>query len=148
MSDRIMFNTKIDAWILALLLIAVTLCLGGIVQNWESISGAYWWVGALLGMAILILLWPLVTTRYYLSDTKLLVRCGPLSWEIDIGDIQAVEPAQSSSASPALSTDRLRIDYGGGRRIEISPVPRQAFLQQLDYRRRQIAGHAQSPASS
>jgi len=148
MSDRIMFNTKIDAWILALLLIGVTLCLGGIVQNWESISGAYWWVGVLLGAAILVLLWPLVATRYYLSDTQLFVRCGPLHWEIGIGDIEAVEPTQSSSAGPALSSDRLRIDYGAGRRLEISPVPRQAFLQQLDYRRRQITGQAQSPATS
>ena len=140
MSDRIMFNTKIDTWLLALLLIAVTACLGGIVQNWESIKGAYWWVGVLLGIGIVLPLWLLLATRYYLS--------GPQRWDIEIRDIEAVEPTHASSVSPALSLDRLRIDYSGGQRIDISPVPRQAFLQQLDYRRRQIAEQAQSPAAS
>ena len=148
MSDRIMFNTKIDTWLLALLLIAVTACLGGIVQNWESIKGAYWWVGVLLGIGIVLPLWLLLATRYYLSDSELFVRCGPLRWDIEIRDIEAVEPTHASSVSPALSLDRLRIDYSGGQRIDISPVPRQAFLQQLDYRRRQIAEQAQSPAAS
>lgn len=142
-----MFNTKIDTWILALLLIAVTACLGGIVQNWESISDGYWWAGVLLGIGILLPLWLLVATRYYLSDTTLYVRCGPLHWEIEIGDIENVEPTNEARAGPALSLDRLRIDYAGGRRIDISPMPRKAFLQQLDYRRRQL-GEAQSAASS
>jgi hypothetical protein len=70
-----------------------------------------------------------------LSAERLRVRCGPFQWLIPITDIASVVPTQSPTSSPAASLDRLRIDYGQGRSILISPEPRAEFLRQLEHRR-------------
>lgn len=147
MSDRLLFSSKIDLWILIVVLAPVAACFIGAVQSWPAVIGAYWWVGALLLVGIALPLWFLVTTRYGMTDSELQVSCGPLRWTISIGDIETVEPVRDLSPNPSFSLDRLRIGYAGGGSIEISPEPRRAFLQQLEYRRRQAGdGDVQSPA--
>jgi hypothetical protein len=46
-------------------------------------------------------------------------------------DIRTVTPTRNPLSSPALSLDRLRIDYGRGRRIMVSPRDPGAFLREL-----------------
>ena len=73
-----------------------------------------------------------------MSASELFVRCGPFSWTIPIREIESIESTSSALSSPALSLDRLRIRYGQ-RWVMISPEPRQAFLQQLEHRRKTLA---------
>jgi hypothetical protein len=80
-------------------------------------------------------LWLLTTTRYILSSTGLIVRSGPLRWDVRLERITHIERTSSHLAAPALSTDRLRIVYGPGQSIMISPRNREEFLRDLDARR-------------
>lgn len=139
MSDRIMFSSKVDMWLLIVVLGGVAACFAVVAQIWDSLGAARWWVGALLMPVIVLPLWVLFTTRYTMSDDELGVRCGPFHWTVPIGEITAIERTRNPMSSPALSLDRLRIEYGNGRSLMISPEPRGPFIKQLEYRRQQAA---------
>jgi membrane protein YdbS with pleckstrin-like domain len=135
-SDRLLFSSKIDLWLLLALLAAPVACILVLTEYRAALAGTFWWLGLILAVGLILPLWVLIATRYSMSDTALFVRCGPFSWTIPIAGITKIEPTRSPLSSPALSLDRLRIVYDGGS-IMISPEPRKAFLQQLEHRRRQ-----------
>jgi hypothetical protein len=130
--DRITFRSKIDWWLAAVLLIsaAASVMAVVIVSVVES---------PLLGLAIspLLLLsvglpvWLLCATSYTFAATDLDVRCGPFSWRVPLREIRAVTPTRNPLSSPALSLDRLRIDFGRMRSIMISPQDKDGFMKEL-----------------
>lgn len=140
-SDRLVFNSKLDLSLLIGLLGVTTLCVAVIMQYWDAMSDGLWWAGVILAVIAAVPVWILLTTRYALSESSLFVRCGPFSWVAPIATICAIEREGGGLLSPALSFDRLRIDFENGQRIVISPEPRQAFVQQLEYRRKTLAAN-------
>ncbi|HEY5665416.1 MAG TPA: PH domain-containing protein [Gammaproteobacteria bacterium] len=139
MRDELAFNSKVDLWLLILVLTAVAACLWGVAQIWDADSTALWLLAPLLAVGILLPLWILGTLKYFLSDDTLRVRCGPFGWQIPVGDIKSVTPTNESRSSPAMSLDRLLIEYGDDQRLLISPEPREEFLRQLEHRRKQAS---------
>lgn len=97
--------------------------------------------GGLLGAALVpiatvgVPVWLGVSTRYILSDRELLIRAGPLRWRVPLQEINVIEPTRNPLSSPALSFDRLRIDYARGRSVMISPRNKDAFLRDIEARR-------------
>ena len=90
----------------------------------------------LAGLLIAVLLlpaWLLLGTRYSLTDDALKVRAGPFRWTVPLAEISSVRPSRSILSAPALSLDRIQIDYGA-RRILISPRERQRFVDELRQR--------------
>jgi hypothetical protein len=81
----------------------------------------------------------LTSVRYFLSDETLRIRCGPMHLRVPLAEIESITPTNIPWSGPALSLDRLRIDYGKGRRVLISPEPRDEFMRQIEYRRRHLA---------
>jgi len=78
-------------------------------------------------------LWVLLGTRYELTPGRLRIRCGPFRWTTPLNEIRAVEPTRNPLSSPALSlVDRLRIDYGRGSSVMISPRDKARFLAELE----------------
>lgn len=138
MSDELAFNSKMDLGILIAVLTVVAACLWGVARIWDADSVLLWPVAlVLLAGGILLPLWMILSLKYFLSDDRLRVRCGPFHWNISIGDITAVSPVSDFNSSPAMSADRLLIEHGDGGRLKISPEPRAEFLRQLDHRRKQ-----------
>lgn len=131
------FRSKTDAWLLALLIPAMAASLGAAFVVVELGSPAAW----LLALAIAVTgtglpLWLLLATHYTLDSQRLVVRSGPFTWRIEVADITGISPSRSPISSPALSLDRLRIDYGHGRLLLISPRDRQGFLHAIETARR------------
>jgi hypothetical protein len=137
MNDELAFNSKIDLWLLIVLMTGVAACLWGMAVVWDSAPSLLWPLMALLAVGILIPLWVLVSLRYFLSDETLRIRCGPFKWLVPIRSIHAISRTNNLTSSPALSLDRLLVEYGDDQRIIISPEPREEFLRQLEYRRKQ-----------
>jgi PH (Pleckstrin Homology) domain-containing protein len=75
--------------------------------------------------------WTLLGTYYVVDATSLVVRSGPFHWTVALRDIRAVQPTRDIRSGPALSLDRLRIEYGAGRVLLISPREKDAFLADL-----------------
>jgi hypothetical protein len=91
---------------------------------------ALWFTPALLFPAALPL-WLLRTTDYTITDTHLRIRCGPFRWNVPLADVRAVRPTRNPLSSPALSLDRLRIEYSRSLAVMVSPDDKEGFLSEL-----------------
>jgi hypothetical protein len=133
------YTSKNDAWLIALLLVVGIVVIASLVPVLRAAPNirAILTVIALPLAAVAFVLWVLLTTRYTLSDSQLLVRSGPLRWNIPLSEITAITPTHNPISSPAGSLDRLRIEYGNGRSLMISPKNKKAFL--ADVKQRQAA---------
>ena len=128
------FESKRDAWLVAVMRLIPVLVLAVVGGVWYLQHGD--WRGPMVGVAMLIIAelflfeWMFRTTYYVIEGGMLLIRGGVVTWRVPIGDITAITPTRSPASSPALSLDRLRIDYGR-RAILVSPENKDAFIGAL-----------------
>ena len=130
------YTSKIDTWLLVVLIGAVATCLIAFLFSLRtgSVPAIVATLPALfIGAGFPI--WLMMSTRYTLSDSALLVKSGPFKWQVPIEQITSITPTSNPLSSPALSLDRLRIDYGRGQSIMISPKDKSRFIQDLEARR-------------
>ena len=113
---------------------AACIVIGGstLLANWAIVSLVFL---PLVGLPV----WILATTNYSITTNEIAIRSGPFSWKIPFRDITAVERSISRRSGPALSMDRLRVDYGQGKSILISPENKDAFLRELDASRHEMS---------
>ncbi len=130
------YTSKIDTWLLVVLLGAVAACVIAFVFSCSTGS-----VPAIVATLPAILvgaglpIWLMMSTNYTLGNSTLLVRSGPFKWQVPIAEITSITSTSNPLSSPALSLDRLRIDYGRGQSIMISPRNKSQFIQVLEARR-------------
>ncbi len=128
------FPSKRDPWLVAVLVLSALACVLAVPAAVEGGSG----VTMLAPLPVLLLgaglpLWVLFATHYRFDADSLCVRCGPFSWRVPLQEVRAVTSTRSALSGPALSLDRLRIDYGG-RTLLVSPADREGFLVELRLR--------------
>jgi hypothetical protein len=133
------YPSKIDNWLKLTLIGSALVCAVAFIAT--LLAGDH--RVTLITLSALLLgaglpLW-LMNTRYVLSDTTLLVRSGPFRWVIPLRDIEQITATSNPLSSPALSLDRLRIDYSRGRSVMISPLRKTEFLDDLQARRSRCA---------
>jgi PH (Pleckstrin Homology) domain-containing protein len=128
------FESKRDAW-LVLTLRAVPIVVLLIVAN-------AWYLtdhdlrGPLIGAVIVVVLelfffdWVFRSTYYVIEAGTLAIHSSGITWRIPIRNITTIVPTRSPASSPALSLDRLRIDYDG-KCILVSPIDKNAFVNAL-----------------
>jgi hypothetical protein len=134
------FPSKIDATSVAPSVVAGLGALAAcIVIAGSGIPVPWLIIGLVLLLLVAFPVWILTTTNYTLTSNAIVIRSGPFSWEIPFRDISALERSTSRRSGPALSMDRLRIDYGQGKSILISPQDKEAFLRELDARRNELS---------
>jgi hypothetical protein len=132
-------RSKIDAWLIAILVGAGIVFVFGALA---TIGAALVTVPVLACVGILPLLagigsplYFLTSTRYTLSDDRLIVKGAMFTWRIELPEIYRIFPTNNPISSPALSFDRLRIEYGNGKYVMISPDDKEGFLRDLRSRR-------------
>jgi len=114
-----------------LILIPLGLILSALLvyMIWNAI-----WIGV-IGTAIfsLFLVYIYMDTSYELtSDQKLKIKSGFLYHkEIYIKSIKKIRPTRNHIASPALSGDRIEIQFNRYERVLISPGERARFIDRL-----------------
>ena len=130
------YRSRVDRWLVAVLVAAAVTCLGASIVSLRTASGIELLVplAALLG-GIGLPLWLLATTRYTLTDEWLEVTSGPFRWRIPLAQITSITPTSNPLSSPALSLDRLRVAYGSGKTVLISPEDKRRFIEDLEGRR-------------
>ena len=89
------------------------------------------WLSPVILVPAALPLWLLRTTDYTLTDTHLRIRSGPFRWSVPLSDVRSVTATRNPLSSPALSLDRLRIEYGGTRAVMVSPDDKDGFVNEL-----------------
>lgn len=128
------YRSKIDWWIGILLCIPPVAAVVTNVSLLMSEKSDEWPAGAIVAVAVLGIYVGLVfPMRYGLGNGQLIIRSGLLRQKLALGDIVEVQPTHNPLSSPALSLDRLRIQYGKGffKGVMISPADRQQFLEEM-----------------
>jgi len=130
------YFSRIDTWLALLLAGVVVLCVAitllSIPKGTTAVLASL--PSLLIGAGLPV--WLFINTSYTLTDSSLLVRSGPFRWTVPVAEITKVMPTNSVLSSPALSLDRLRIEYSRGKVVMISPKLKEEFLQDLNARRR------------
>jgi hypothetical protein len=130
------YRSRVDPWFLVILLAGAGFAI--VAAGSVMLSGSLSAISVGLFLVVLgagLPLWLLRTTRYVIGDRHLRVHSGPFRWAIALDDITSIEATRNPVSSPALSLDRLRIDYGNGRALLISPKDQDRFLRELEDRR-------------
>ena len=126
------YKSKIDLWLAALLAVVMILSLFiGLRELGDRAQPSQLPAVFILTLGVLVPFSSLFFTRYTILDKTLLVRSGGLRWSIPLKEISDIAPSKDPKASPALSLDRIRIDYGKNKYILISPKNKDEFLIDL-----------------
>lgn len=141
MTGSVVYLSKVDGWFKAVLLLSALSCAVAVLApgmvGEPRLALA---LSPLLLVGVGLPLWLLNSTYYVLGERELEARCGPFKWTVPLAEISAAVATRSAHASPALSLDRIRIEYGQGRSILVSPDNQAAFLAELRRRTGQAGG--------
>ncbi len=133
--DSRSMRSATDGWIALVLGISALVCswAAGTLLLTSSIMAWLAGIGTLL-LGTVLPIWMLLHTVYRLENDHLLAESGPFRWRVAYRDIRSITRRRESMAGPALSMDRLVIDYGPMRNLIISPRDPEAFQQALEQR--------------
>ena len=131
MSMRRVYRSKVDGPIalVAVLSFVVVFYLGAsLPATPHGAAKMVHWIG-LCGLGFC--LWTLLGTYYTLDAKTLTAYSGPFHWVVELRDIHSVRSTRDARSGPALSFDRLRVEFGAGRVLVISPREKVEFLADL-----------------
>ncbi|QOL24982.1 PH domain-containing protein [Thalassotalea sp. LPB0316] len=124
------FKSKQDAWLIAVVYTSSFICFiasGYVLAQGLSITNIIIAaVTALVGGVFPI--WLIVSLKYVVDEKLLKIICGPFKWHIELSAINSVVPSSDLVSSPALSLDRLLINYGFGKTVLVSPKDKKGFI--------------------
>ena len=126
------YRSKVDTQ-LGIVLAGVPLA--SLFASWElvhaPVPGRWLLAVPILLLGVCLPLSLLLFTTYRVSDTLRRIRSGLFRWDVPIHAISKVEATNDPSSSPALSLDRLRIAYGDGKSVMVSPLEKDDVLRDL-----------------
>lgn len=127
------FRSKVDTWLILVLAVsAIVAVVTAAIVGRQASGVSFLVLVAIVALGAALPIWILVSTAYVVERGTLRIRSGPFAWRIPISSITGIKPTRSPLSSPALSLDRLRVEYGAGKAIMISPADQQAFLRAIE----------------
>lgn len=127
------FSSKVDAWLAVVLVAAIVMQIWALVAVLRANPSALvaGMTIVMIAAGILLITSVLIRTHYTVSDGALTIVSGFFRWSIPISDITKVTASHNPVSSPALSLDRLRIDYGSHKYVLVSPKDKDGFLRAI-----------------
>jgi hypothetical protein len=131
------FRSAVDPWVYALVVSLPAVLLRAVIP---ALAGANSTVVFLTAIALvpltLLPVWLLMFTYYRVDSVILRIQAGPFSWSVPLEQIRSItlsrsKLSRSMVSSPALSLNRLKIEYGRQRSVLVSPKNRAAFIEAL-----------------
>ncbi len=126
-------RSKVDWWVWVLSAVGIVVgvsyvALGLVVRRIP------WWVLGIYALSAALVVSVSLPLDYDISEDRLMVRMGFMRWRIPLESIRSAAPSKAPWKAPAMSMDRLRIQYrhGGAEcSILISPADKERFLDDL-----------------
>ncbi|MGY6553576.1 MAG: PH domain-containing protein [Wenzhouxiangella sp.] len=129
-------SSAVDGWIAAVLIGTALIGLWATIYA-TALGGLIGWliaVPAVLIPATILPLWMLWHTVYRLESEHLVAVSGPFRWRVAYRNIRSVKRRRELISGPALSLDRLVIEYAPMGWLIISPRDPEAFTRALHER--------------
>lgn len=130
------YRSKIDWWLAAILVFGMAVSLLASIKVITASSAGWWVLLITVGLGVGLPLWLLLGTYYSIERDQLLIKSGPFKWKVPIDDITSITPTSDAISGPALSLERLRIEYGRGASVLISPRDRGQLMRDIEAVRR------------
>lgn len=127
------YRSKLDTWLLIVLVLTVAASLYACVEIFRNDINLLSLV-VIGALGVILPVWLIAGTRYVLHSEQLIVHAGPFRWRVPLKDIRSITPTHNPLASPALSLDRLRIEYGQGKWVMISPRDKDQLMSDITER--------------
>ncbi len=127
------FRSKIDIWILVLLIGILSIqayVLVATVMQPIPTSAKYAVAGSSI-FAFVLVASLLLRTHYTIDGNELKIVSGPIRRIVKISEISRISESNALWSSPALSLDRLKIEYANTKRVLISPDDKAGFLKAI-----------------
>ena len=106
------FRSKKDWWVIGFIIAMTGLLLQLLFTMYAKATMSQYPIHTVTYvLTIAVLWWPVVNTQYRIEQNCLVITSMFLKWTIPLADIQKVSPSNNSVSSPALSLDRLKVDY-------------------------------------
>jgi hypothetical protein len=117
------YKSKIDLWLVVLLSVVFGVIIISLMINKV-------WIGlAIMLIPSVFVLNMFTSTFYTLDGYELIIKCGLLyKVVVPINDIKRIRESNDLISSPALSIDRLEIQYGKFETVLISPKEKFSFI--------------------
>ena len=119
------FQSKKDIW-LAVLIWGVIILMFFMMITEQNIVV---YIVGILNNALLLWLW--FGTNYKIDDEDFIVRSGLFKSTIDIKSIKKLRATKTLLAGPALSIDRIEIQYKRYDSVIVSPKEKNKFIESL-----------------
>ena len=119
------FKSKKDIWLAVSIWGVIILMFFMMIT--EQIIVVY--IVGILNNALLLWLW--FGTSYKIDDENLIVKNGPFKSTIDIKSIKKLRATKTLLAGPALSIDRIEIQYKRYDFVIVSPKEKNKFIESL-----------------
>ena len=133
MSAGMKFPSKIDGWLIPVMVIAFAGIIVALVA--VMVTPTPWPVRAFIIVAMVLVTFLLFAvfrnTCYEVGADELRVVSGPFRWKIPLSEITDIQPTHNPLSSPALSMDRLKVSYGKRKFVLISPADKDGFLRAM-----------------
>lgn len=121
------FNSKVDIWLGVLIISVALMVLKAAYLIFLQPYGVFE-AAMLVVLGAVLPVWILLSTTYYVVNENLWIHSGPFRWKIRTLSISNISFSRSWASNPALSLDRIVIEYDRGRSIMVSPKERTKFL--------------------
>lgn len=128
------FPSKVDKWIIIILIFAPALSTAAAigVTIAEGPAGLFAFITPLFVLLLYrLVVWPI---HYDVTEEDLIVHSGLTRRRVRLQEIRRITPSHNLLSSPALSIDRIRIDYGRHSFILLSPKDREGFAAAIKSR--------------
>lgn len=121
------FSSKRDIWLMFIFWLLIFLF---IIPPLFIMDAS--WIGVLIPFSgAIVMLWIWFNTGYTIEESVIKINYGPIKKSIDIHEINSIRSARNPFIDPALSMDKVEINYATFKTIAISPKNQEEFVHQL-----------------
>lgn len=122
------FQSKKDVWIGVIIWASIFLFVRMLYDGWSDRNI----IIILLAVGLILFIGSIwFRTRYIIQGKKLIVQSGLIKQSIEIQKITSIRETKSILSAPALSIERLEINYHPYETGQISPRERDLFLEKI-----------------
>ena len=127
------FKSKVDKLLGTFLVLLVISPVVQISLNFQTIKTTEDWLGiAVHALVSFMVALTVLSLRYTIEGERLIIRAGFYRKTIRLRDITKVTKAIGYQSAPALSAERLNIEYRLGQ-VQVSPDSQAKFLQAIGF---------------